>query len=302
MHKPNNYVRLQAKHFDSGFVCEGVQLKEMIQALELDKLGLSWFGADIDAEQDLPQAVARNEYRLRQLGSTDQLFGITDQIDQFRSGVFVAFPDPALGANYVGEIATEDPPFREIPGALIEIRCFDTSYFALYSSEEKLLQQAAARFHTTIEQLFEWEGRFYLVSSAEEIYFALFNSSSDAACPFELKQGLALIKIFDRLFQLLQEMKSPRYRSYLIPHSKNRIFVGEVGLMKRGTNEAGSIELSLANQHVCITQFATSMFSPRLGWSTICSVETCYELREKLQQACDFAIRQSKLDGINAHS
>lgn len=158
MSQPSSFVRLQAKHFDSGFVCEGAQLKEIIQGLELDKLCLSWFVADIDAEQESPQGVSRRDYRLCQIGSTDQVIAITDEIDQFLSGVFVAFTDPAVGANYSEKIATEDPPFREILGALIEIRCFDTSYFEVYSSDEKLLQQAAARFHTNIEQVMEWEG------------------------------------------------------------------------------------------------------------------------------------------------
>jgi hypothetical protein len=68
----------------------------------------------------------------KRIGHTEDLLALASNVDQFQSGVLLAFPKdqgPYLEQLY----GTEDARFRDLGKAILEIRPFDTSYFEIYT-------------------------------------------------------------------------------------------------------------------------------------------------------------------------
>ena len=68
------------------------------------------------------------------------------------NGIFVAIKKEKASFEISLELDTEDEEFRiiDLPGIIIEIRAFDTSYFEIYIENLDLIQKIALHYGTTI--------------------------------------------------------------------------------------------------------------------------------------------------------
>lgn len=146
-------LRLSESHFNDDVVCLGRQIKQIIKMTKGYTSGCLWYVSDIDAFQELPTGINRGDPALRKVGDIDELLMSVDFVDQFISGVFVASKEDVVEINRGLGFFTEDPRFRGIMGAYLEIRAFDTSYFEIYASDIHVLHHLAMGFGAEFECL-----------------------------------------------------------------------------------------------------------------------------------------------------
>lgn len=129
-------------------ICLGSQLVTILSAVQKWYDKCLWYGSDIELIPLNPDFKAFVELQIHRVGTTQDLMRLASAVEQFLSGVFVAFPDD-LNAKDI-ELATEDERFREISNAVVEIRAFDTSYFEVYSKDRQLIFYLADLFSSKV--------------------------------------------------------------------------------------------------------------------------------------------------------
>ena len=127
------------------FSCTGSQFRQLATALDLLIPDWVWYAADVDSIRNAPDVFASGPELVR-IGSTAKLIALTQPVEQFYSGVFLALPplseplDPAL------TMYTESAPGTDYISGSIVVRAFDTSYFEVESSYLPALEALAMRF------------------------------------------------------------------------------------------------------------------------------------------------------------
>jgi len=131
------------------FSCTGEQLGLVIQTLAHLATDWVWFVADIEAEGSSVGHYQAGEPVL--FGDSQKLINYVNSIHQFIWGIFLAVPKDSLPKTWVRFYETEDFPFREMDGAALEIRTFDTSYIEIYAQDSSLLDGLVQKFGGKIE-------------------------------------------------------------------------------------------------------------------------------------------------------
>lgn len=131
-------------------VCLGSQLQSILKLLSSNRITYTWYTTDIEALASLPEELMNEGSNLKHIGQVQDLIQLVGQVDQFLSGVFLGVSDELL-PNIAGHsYYTEDVEFRDIYPAEIEIRCFDTSFFEIYSFIEENLLDISAKYKAQI--------------------------------------------------------------------------------------------------------------------------------------------------------
>lgn len=157
MFNPKYRILLTSKYFpEDNVIGLGKQLISIINSLKSYVPPHLWYEADVEAVGKSIRKHNLNTAQLRCIGTDLEVISYCLEIEQFIWGVFLCI-DNKFASQNVEDIAleTEDKAFRSIEaeGVLIEIRAFDTSYFALYSEEEALMNKLAKLYGVTIDQI-----------------------------------------------------------------------------------------------------------------------------------------------------
>ena len=151
MFDPKYRLLIRTKSFPKDqFICLGSQLISIVNVLKNIIPAHTWYGADVDATGQGLKELNINGFRLNLIGTDQQLVEYCSKITQFIWGVFLCINSGYSSQDFRGiELATEDEPFRSIPGdgILVEIRAFDTSYFEIYSEDEKIIKELSEIFN-----------------------------------------------------------------------------------------------------------------------------------------------------------
>lgn len=131
-------------------MCLGVQLALLIDLVEVRNNDCVWYGADLEANQKLIQA-EENSLTPTLIGGHNEMKSLAISVDQFFRGVFLCVPRRDSNNILELQFATEDPPFRSISPACLEIRTVDTSYFEIYSSNVNLIDVVSETFKANVE-------------------------------------------------------------------------------------------------------------------------------------------------------
>jgi hypothetical protein len=132
-------------------VCLGDQLISIIQSLKDCLPSHIWYGADVDAVGENATNPDLQGFQLKPIGTDLQFTQYCSRINQFIWGVFVCIDSNSSFQDIQSvELKTEDEQFRSIAlnGIFVEIRAFDTSYFEIYSEDEKILERISAQFNS----------------------------------------------------------------------------------------------------------------------------------------------------------
>lgn len=135
--------------FDNLTQCLGKQLVEILELIKSDTHNLTWYGTDVEINGSNAYRLELQGYIPKKIGSIDELISLSKSVDQFLSGIFIALPKD-IGPRWNIELSTEDPRFRDIEDAIIEIRAFDTSCFEIYSSDLAIIKKLSNKFSTPI--------------------------------------------------------------------------------------------------------------------------------------------------------
>jgi hypothetical protein len=128
------------------FSCTGHQLALVVASLRSVASDCVWFVADLEAQgYSLPPAWI-NAHTPIMFGATDELAAFAEGVPQFLAGVFLAAPSARLPPVWSRSFWTDDEPFEELDGTILEIRAFDTSWIEVYADEEARLHGLAQRF------------------------------------------------------------------------------------------------------------------------------------------------------------
>lgn len=152
MFKASSLIRLKASAFkDSQAACLGKQLLQLLKFLEVVIPPHYWYAADIDSNTYTNFFQAFNSFKLKKIGDISLFKKEIEEVDQFLSGVFLAFLKELPDFESI-EVETEDPEFRslEIENIVIEIRAFDTSYFELYTDDVEIANIISDHFHVPV--------------------------------------------------------------------------------------------------------------------------------------------------------
>ena len=142
MTKPKYIVEICNKNVS----CLGEQLVVILQTLIPHLNNAVWYASDISATTKPPFIIDYNEYIPKKIGNTLDVIELAKNVNQFLSGVFLAFPNDK-GEQITGiEYGTEDEYFRDIDNAIVEIRAFDTDYYLLSSRDDLLISKIANSF------------------------------------------------------------------------------------------------------------------------------------------------------------
>lgn len=155
MFKPKFHLILSTEHFyPSKAICLGSQMISLIDFLETRLPSHIWYSADIDAMGQAAKKYNLQSGIIKKIGTASSLKKICAEVDQFLSGVFFAVQNGQQYESTSVEIYTEDKPFRtlNISGVLLEIRAFDTSFFDLFSEDEKILKELSENFKSHVKQ------------------------------------------------------------------------------------------------------------------------------------------------------
>lgn len=128
--------------FDDSAACLGKQLKALVQVVSQIHPRLIWYAADVQTTGY--QIVSRCEPTPMKIGDTATLIKAVAKIDQFESGVIAGIPDNIETPRFRnGGLWTEDNEDEAIDlgDALVEIRAFDTSYWAVLFLNADLLHR-----------------------------------------------------------------------------------------------------------------------------------------------------------------
>lgn len=129
----------------SMFSCEGSQIALIIEAFGEIVQQCSWFVSDIDDQIDGPRLFPENVKIPALIGGRDEIVRFLRRVSQFVWAVFLAVPVDSLPVQW-GEIGAEDVLFRDIGGAIVEIRAFDSSFIQIYARDAAVLEPIIARF------------------------------------------------------------------------------------------------------------------------------------------------------------
>ena len=141
-------VELSKKSFNADVICLGEQLSSILEVLKKLIGNCTWYMGDIDTNLVGNYSLGFGGYKMKRVGLSDDLIAITNEVDQFMSGVFFAFKEDQ-GKELEGEYSTEDPPFRDFGDAMIEIRAFDTTRFEIYGRDVKVMENISEYFRDT---------------------------------------------------------------------------------------------------------------------------------------------------------
>jgi len=157
MFNPKYQILLTRKYFPQDkVVCLGTQLISIVSLIQAFLPGHMWYGADVDAVGKGAKKCNINNIQLNVIGTDFQFIEYCSDIEQFIGGVFLGINTNFVSQDIQGiELETEDEPFRSIPceGVLIEIRAFDTSYFAIYSEDLDLMEKTAKIYDIEIDEI-----------------------------------------------------------------------------------------------------------------------------------------------------
>lgn len=119
--------------------CLGSQLISLLEKLDILLGECTWYATDVDLNILYPSRPKWDTPLPCCIGNSQALKKQCILVDQFLSGVFLAYPQskkPSPGIKF----GTEDERFRDMDNAILEIRAFDTSFFEIYSNDKNLLQ------------------------------------------------------------------------------------------------------------------------------------------------------------------
>lgn len=150
MFNPKYRLLITKKCFPSDqCICLGSQLISIVNLLKKVLPIHIWYGANVNATGEGANELDINGLQLNLIGTDRQLLQYCSKISQFMCGVFLCVDRNDLPPNFQDiELETEDEPFRPIScdGILVEIRAFDTSYFEIYSEDERIIKELSEKF------------------------------------------------------------------------------------------------------------------------------------------------------------
>jgi len=134
-------------------ICLGSQLISIVDSVSDCLAPHVWYGADAEA---VGKATPHHlkDVQIKKIGTDSEFIEYCREVDQFIWAVFLCIDSNFLSQNIQGiEIETEDKPFRPINvnGALMEIRAFDTTHFALYFDNVDLAEKISKIYCVKIE-------------------------------------------------------------------------------------------------------------------------------------------------------
>lgn len=151
MSRAHCVVRLRGLDIDgSSASCLGIHLKSILQILENQTHECVWFIADVDAHQVISDSLTGKLQEPQAFGDTRKLINLSENVDQFLSGVFLAVPVQQVPNHWAHSFSTERPPFDEMESAMFEIRAFDTTFMEVFAVEKELLLGLANKFRVKI--------------------------------------------------------------------------------------------------------------------------------------------------------
>jgi hypothetical protein len=127
------------------FSCLGSQLALLIESMAAHTADCTWYAGDVNTNSGYP-AFANYGRSCARVGTTQILIDNVQLYEQFLDGVFVAVPVNCGGRVDGVDVYTEAPERMQIPGATIEIRTFDTSYFEVYTTSAEIVATLRDRF------------------------------------------------------------------------------------------------------------------------------------------------------------
>lgn len=156
MYKPKFKIIIKNKSFfPDRLVCLGSQFIVIVNHFREILKPHTWYGANVKVLGELSKECELNSFNLKKIGNDKRLIKLCDCVEQFLEGVFFAIDDKYSDQTISNiEVDTEDEEYRslDINGVLIEIRTFDTSFFELYSENEKFLEKLSKIFNVKIEK------------------------------------------------------------------------------------------------------------------------------------------------------
>lgn len=152
MFNPKYRILLTNKCFPGDtVVCLGIQLISILNVLQTFLPKHTWYGTDVDAVGKNATKLNINDIQLNFIGTDLDFIEYCAGIDQFIWGDFLCINSNFSSQNLQSvELETEDKPFRPIAcnGILLEIRAFDTSYFAIYSEDKNMVERISKQFNS----------------------------------------------------------------------------------------------------------------------------------------------------------
>lgn len=155
MNRPQHVVQISHKSFN----CLGEQLLQILNLVQPFVNLCTWYGVDVEINGDFPFKWDLQGWIPKRIGNIDNLMSLAKKTDQFLCGVFFAVPND-LGAIWNREFSTEDPPFRDMEEAILEIRAFDTSYFEVYSNDINVMKLLSNKFSFPVLSYQEYQDLF----------------------------------------------------------------------------------------------------------------------------------------------
>jgi hypothetical protein len=110
-----------------------------------------WFVADVCVVYSISPLDSYGIHIPKFVGSTQDLLAITNTVNQFEWGIFLALPSEKLPVQWTREFWADDSPFQDLDGCLIEIRAFDAAYLEIYAADPHILEGLSTKFSTKIE-------------------------------------------------------------------------------------------------------------------------------------------------------
>jgi hypothetical protein len=155
MFNPKYRILLKKRCFPKDeVVCLGSQLISIINSVKDYLPSHVWYGSDVEAVRNISARLQLNDVQLKKIGTDLEFIEYCNEVDQFVWGVFLCIHSNFASQNIQGlELETEDKSFRSVNvnGSLMEIRAFDTSYFALYFEDLELSEKFSRLYHVEIE-------------------------------------------------------------------------------------------------------------------------------------------------------
>lgn len=135
-------MHLGPTSFNDSAACLGKQLEALLLVISQIHPCLTWYVADVQTTGY--QIVSRREPTPMKIGDTAALIKVAARIDQFESGVIGGIPDSIVTPRFRnGGLWTDDDEDEalDLGDALVEIRAFDTTYWAVLFSNTDLLRR-----------------------------------------------------------------------------------------------------------------------------------------------------------------
>ena len=154
MYRPKFQILIESeKFYPDEFMCSGSQLIKIVECLKNVLTPHFWYGANIFSFDEFDKRQEPNSFDLLLIGDDEALRKICSEVGQFLSGVLFAVDNNFISQNIENILVdTEDEQYRpvDIEGVLIEIRLFDTSFFCVFSEDEKIINELAERFEVAV--------------------------------------------------------------------------------------------------------------------------------------------------------